>query len=418
MRESRNLPGNPRTTKPPWATLGILAVIGLLTLWPNPAQAPLSATTPFLCLPCGPSGASDVIRNILLFIPLGLALGARGTGLLPALFVAGLVTGVVEVLQFAVIPGRDAAMADLVANTLGGGIGAWLGGQGPGVLFLRPRAAAVVTVSWAALGVLAIGLMAWTLPSSLPAGTWYGQWAPFGDEPEWFTGDIMEVSLGDRRLPHWRLADSEARRQELAEDTVRLAARVVSMLPPPVGLNIVALADSAGRLVGLSQGGRDLSFSIRTRAAELSLHTPWFVLRDAMPPLAGDTVVVEGVYWQGQTTLNGRSLELSAVDGWSLVLPTAVGSAAAILVTLAWLGALFAPIGWYGGQVPSSAWAAAPVLVLLADAVIVARLGGTPFPAPWEVASATLAALVGRVLYAAAESRTKAEGTGVSRAPP
>jgi len=177
------------------------------------------------------------------------------------------------------------------------------------------------------------------------------------------------------------------------------------MLPPPDGLNIVALADSSQRLVELSQRERDLGFALRTKAALVSLHTPYFVQHDEMPPLAGDTVVVEGTYWRGQATLNGKPLELSSLDGWSLVIPLAVGGAAAVLVTIAWLLVLFAPIGWYGGQVPSSAWAAAPVLVLLADAVMMARLGGTPYPAPWEVAMATLAAFAGRVGVAAAEGR-------------
>ncbi len=412
MSENRNLPGNPRTTKPPWATLGILAGIGLLTLWPNPAQAPLSAATPFLCLPCGPSGASDLIRNILLFIPLGIALGARGVGPGTALFISLAVTGAVEFLQYAVIPGRDAAMADIGANALGGIIGAWLGRLGPGLLFLRPRAAAVVTVSWGSLGVFAIGLTVWSLPSSLPRGTWYGQWAPFGNEPEWFTGEVIDVTLGRRPLPHWRLADSETRRRELAGDTVRLRARVVSMLPPPDGLSIVALADTNGRLVELSQHERDLGFALRTKAALIALHTPYFVRHDMMPPLAGDTLVVEGTYWRGHASVDGEALELSSLDGWTLLVPASVGSAAAAIVTIAWLAVLFAPIGWYGGQVPSSAWAAAPVLVLLADAVMMARLGGTPLPASWEVACATLAALAGRVGVAAGESGRRATADG------
>jgi hypothetical protein len=294
-------------------------------------------------------------------------------------------------------------MADIAANTLGGVMGTWLGRRGMGALFLPPRPAAVVTVSWAALGVLAIGLMGWSLPSSLPRGTWYGQWAPLGNEPKWFTGDVIEVTLGHRRLPHWRLADSEARRLELAEDTVRLRARVVSMLPPPDGLSIVALADSTRKLIELNQGERDLSFSLRTKAALIALHSPWFVRHDIMPPLAGDTVIVEGTYWRGNATLNGESLELSAFDGWSLVMPAASGTALAVLVTILWLIAMFAPIGWYGGQVPSSAWAAAAVLVLLVDVVMMSRLGGTPYPASWEVAVATLAAFAGRVAVAGLE---------------
>ena len=409
MSETGNLPGNPRTTKPPWAVLGMLAVIGLLTLWPNPSQAELSAQTPFFCFPCGPSGTSDLIRNVVFFIPLGITLGVRGISVGAALGISLAVTGTVEFLQYLIVPGRDAAMADIVANTVGGGIGCLMGRHGAALLFMRPRQAAYVTVVWATLGVLGIGLMGWSLPSSFPRGTWYGQWAPFGNEPEWFTGDVIEVTLGHRKLPHWRLADSDTRRQELAEDTVRLGARVVSMLPPPTPLNIVALADSSTKLIALGQGDRDLGLSLRTKAALIALHTPYFVRRNVMPPLAGDTLVVEGTYWRGYARINGMPLELSPLDGWSLLIPATVGSGIAIFVSAAWLIALFAPIGWYGGQVPSSAWAAAPVLVLLADAVMMARLAGTPYPASWEVAVATLAALVGRVGVAAAEQLIQRE---------
>lgn len=405
MSETGNLPGNPRTTKPPWAVLGMVLVIGLLTLWPNPGQAPLSASTPFFCLPCGPSGMSDLIRNILFFIPLGLALGVRGTSLATGLAISLGVTCAVEFLQYAVVPGRDASMADVVANTAGGVIGLVLGRFRSGLLFMSPRVAAYVTVGWATLGVLAIGLMGWSLPGAFPRSTWYGQWAPFGNEPEWFTGDVLEVTLGDRRLPHWRVGDSERRRRALAEDTVRLSARVVSMLPPPEALSIVALADSSQKIVELGQKDRDLTFALRTKAALVALHTPSFVRRDILPPLAGDTMTVEGTYWRGHATINGAPLELSALDGWSLMIPATVGTAAAVFVTIAWLAALFAPIGWYGGQVQSSAWAAAPVLVVLADAVMMARLGGTPYPAVWEVAMATLAAFAGRVAVAGAEQR-------------
>jgi hypothetical protein len=57
------------------------------------------------------------------------------------------------------------------------------------------------------------------------------------------------------------------------------------------------------------------------------------------------------------------------------------------------------------------------VLVLLADAVMMARLGGTPFPAAWEVAIATLAALGGRVAFAAAEGAL-VEGAGGKKTRP
>ena len=161
MTGSGNLPGNPRTTKPPWVILGLVIVIGLLTLWPNPSQAPLSATTPFFCFPCGDSGTSDLFRNIVFFIPLGIALGLQGVGAGTALVISLALTSVVEFLQYAVVPGRDAAMADIVANTVGGTVGAVLGRLGPGLFFMRPRIAAYVTFLWATVGVLAFGVMWW-----------------------------------------------------------------------------------------------------------------------------------------------------------------------------------------------------------------------------------------------------------------
>ena len=166
MSETGNLPGNPRTTKPPWAVLGMMAVIGLLTLWPNPSQAELSAQTPFFCFPCGPSGTSDLIRNVVFFIPLGITLGVRGISTGSALGISLAVTGTVEFLQYLIVPGRDAAMADIVANTVGGGVGCLMGRHGAALLFMRPRLAAYFTVVWATLGVLGIGLMGWSLPSS------------------------------------------------------------------------------------------------------------------------------------------------------------------------------------------------------------------------------------------------------------
>jgi hypothetical protein len=381
-----------------------LTLIGLATLWPMPSQAPLSEATPFFCLPCGDSGLSDILLNLVLFIPFGLALGSGGRTVAVVLLASAVVSASVELLQLTVIAGRDASAADIVTNTAGGGAGGWLGRAGLKALFPGPRIAALVAGSWAALGALGTVVTAWSLAPSFRESTWYGQWAPFGNEPEWFTGPILAVELGSRPLRHWRLQDSKERRAELVRDTVRLAASIVTINPPPERLRIVAVADSAGRLATLSQRGRDLRWRVRTRAADVYLESPVFEARLALPALAGDSLTVEGRYRNGWGSVQGRDREVSPLDGWSLLLGIPLGGPLAVMASILWLAGWFVPIGFYGGQVRSSAWAVAPAWVLLALPVLVAMAAKSPLPAAWEVAAGAMAAIGGRVLCAAIES--------------
>lgn len=319
-------------------------------------------------------------------------------GLLRAAILAAAVTGLVELLQLTVVAGRDASAADLVANTAGGAVGWWVGRGRARLLFPGPARAATAAVTWAGVGIASALLTGWSLPHSLRATTWYGQWAPGEPEPEWFNGEVLAVELGRSQLAHGRQRDSEQRRAELMEDTVRLAARIVGITPPEERLRIVALADSGGRMITLTQRGRDLSFGVRTRAAELFLQTPVFRVPDGLPAALGDTVVVRGLYWRGWAQLQGHRSEVSLLDGWSLLLPAAQGGPAALVLTVGWLLLLFAPIGFYGGQVRGIGWAVAPALLMLIMPVLVAWLTRTPLPALWEVAVGATAALAGRVV--------------------
>jgi hypothetical protein len=151
-------------------------------------------------------------------------------------------------------------------------------------------------------------------------------------------------------------------------------------------------------MVTLSQRVRDLSFGVRTRAAELFLQSPVFRVPGGLPAVAGDTLVVDGLYWRGRARLQGQWSEVSTLDGWSLLLPAAQGGPAAVVLTVGWLLLLFAPIGFYGGQVRSSGWAVFPALLLLAVPAGLAWILQTPLPAAWEVAVGAGAALGGRVL--------------------
>jgi hypothetical protein len=60
----------------------------------------------------------DVVKNLLLYCPLGVVLGARAASAWTAAGAAASVSLATELLQYA-IPGRDPAARDVVANTLG-----------------------------------------------------------------------------------------------------------------------------------------------------------------------------------------------------------------------------------------------------------------------------------------------------------
>ena len=104
--------------------LGLGVLILCLTLWPLPEFTYRASLSPVYCLVCGDQGLQDVIQNILMFLPLGVALRYAGVRPSRALLLGFLLSLFVETMQFFVVPGRDASLSDLVTNTTGAGLGA------------------------------------------------------------------------------------------------------------------------------------------------------------------------------------------------------------------------------------------------------------------------------------------------------
>jgi glycopeptide antibiotics resistance protein len=61
--------------------------------------------------------------NVLLFMPLGAALGLYDVSLRSALLASVALSGAIEVAQFVVVPGRTSSVDDVVLNTLGAILG-------------------------------------------------------------------------------------------------------------------------------------------------------------------------------------------------------------------------------------------------------------------------------------------------------
>ncbi len=74
------------------------------------------------CVLCGKASLADGFANLVLFLPLGVALGLQGYAPLRALLFAATVSLSVELAQFAV-PGRDPNLGDFTLGAaLGGGL--------------------------------------------------------------------------------------------------------------------------------------------------------------------------------------------------------------------------------------------------------------------------------------------------------
>lgn len=335
------------------ATAAILAA----TLTPMPHQAAQVALTGPFCLACGDGGGADFILNIALFLPLGAALAAAGLRASTVVVLGLALSAGVEVLQFSVIPGRDATIGDILANATGTALGWVLAGRSRALLRPPSRVAALLAGGWALVAIAGTFGALVLMEPSLPEATWYGQWAAAGPEPEWFEGEVRSVTLGACPLPHWRIEDWRSRREELrTRGGFRLEAEIVTGPPTHEPLRVVALATEDGRFATLTQTGQDLHWGIRLRATAFGLRSPALVLPGGLPGTAGDTIAIGGSYGHRLATVRvrrgDRVTETEArfgwADGWRLLLGTAkAGRPVEVLLAGLWLLGLWGPLlGW------------------------------------------------------------------------
>jgi hypothetical protein len=104
------------------AVAAALIAILVVTLTPIPRGRSL----PFsFAIPLAHRHLADILLNVILFIPLGLALGWRSRSTLPVMLAGLLLSTAIELTQ-TVIPGRDPSLSDIIFNTLGTLVGAFI----------------------------------------------------------------------------------------------------------------------------------------------------------------------------------------------------------------------------------------------------------------------------------------------------
>ena len=347
------------------AAAGLLFVLAA-TLTPVPGEVYL---LPARCVICGAYGSVDFFNNVVMFVPLaaGLALACVRRWLV--LLLCFLLTGLIELLQVAVIVGRDANLGDVLANTLGGAAGVLLAATWRRWLLPAPRAARPLAAAAAAAWLLVIAGTGWVLQRDVPPGAYAAQMVPYlEDGYSFYRGRTLAAALNGRPVA----AGVPSRDLTWVRDTL-LAERVavdavVTTGSEPRRLAPVAIvwSGNAGELVALGQRRRDVVFRIRQRTARARLRPPTAVIANGFPyvPIVPrpdlaptDTMRVRGGVESRalyvEATFRGRrerrEVPLAASLGWTFFLPFEYrfGHGLPFLSAL-WLGGLLVPFGYWG----------------------------------------------------------------------
>jgi VanZ like protein len=350
--------------------VGLLALtlmaMAIMTLYPVPDDVARVERTSFWCLICGELGVVDVLLNLLLFVPYGMALFLLGMSWRKAciLIVASTIT--IELLQLTVVSGRDASLSDVLTNSLGGSVGFFLGRNWQRVVFpSRGESrwwACAILGAWLGVQILS----AWGLQTELPRSLYYGQWAPALAQFDQFTGTVHRVELDGMPLPNGPIAENAALRRTLLTEPSVLRVAAVSGSSTRRLSPIFSIFDEGYReILVLGQNGRDVVFRLRTRLNLLRLRSPALAVRGALPGDRGVALAFEASRVGGRLQLNVWSgdseptqptegeLVLSPSMSWSFLLPyeQAFGGEQRYL-TMLWLAAMLFPAGyWSAGAV-------------------------------------------------------------------
>lgn len=300
-------------------TIGGALFIAYFTLRPGSGGPPPSTSAGYL--------VTDVILNIILFLPLGVGLALLGIRPAVAIAIGCLASSCIELTQLWYIPGRFASIHDVITNTTGTAIAAMMvsrwSTRAAWWRVLAPFVAGIVVAAWVAGSFL-------IQPASPRRGPMYSQWGyEFGGAQ--FTGQILSLSLEgvplkDRRLPQ----DSLLRALLARSDTVQLATTFVS---GPIKNDLITqivsiIGGQQEEFVGVWHRGREIHTRVQLETSNAWLRNPWIGLANALPEAAGDTVRAsvlatrkEIVLTVSNPAIRTERVRLTPVLFWSGLLP-------------------------------------------------------------------------------------------------
>ena len=340
------------------AVSGAAAILGL-TLIPNPSQAAFAALTPFSCLVCGEHGGADVLLNLVLFAPMAVGLRLFGWSWGRVVVACAALSMTVELLQYSVLPGRDASLSDLLTNTAGGALAAWVGGRLGRILLpdgvLARRLSLGALAFWLGVtGFSAVALRPWS-----PGGWLRSECTRSQSTPHRFVGTVSQVRIDGATVPcDAELIPARPLRAALSRGDVRIDAAMRSGEATDGQRLIHAVRARSGFPLMLAQDGRAAAFTAPAMAGLFRLYSPVLRLRGAFPRQTGVPVEIAAGLHAGRMWVEASrpgfreraEVALSPSFGWSLLLPWGLQEGRPVRVpTGLWIVGLILPAAYWVG---------------------------------------------------------------------
>ena len=373
-------------------TIVAVLLIAMATLPPAPGN-PIEPR--WQCLVCGSTGMTDVVVNVVMFLPYGVGLAMARTRPRVAIPLIIATTFAIELLQYRVIVGRDGTLSDVITNSVGGIAGFLAAARWQWWMFASARTSAglALTVLAAWVATLSASAVAFQVTSQLHGAT--ARLAPVISPFPHFTGRIHAASLDGTPLADHDVTrpDRDWSRGHVLEASITTNDSVTGPSP------ILQLGQETTDQMSLVQQRTDLFGRVRLRASDWRLVVPAIELPNAFAS-AGDPTRVRVRVREREVTVGVTSpnvsdsvvVELAPTLGWSLLVPIgrSVGPLFRWLSAL-WVSGLLIPLGFWSGQLAVSDAQAASLVGVSAG---IAREGAGGRPGGRVRRQALLAALI------------------------
>jgi len=325
--------------------VGTTAAILAATLWPLPESARDEPGSPWvLWAPY----AADLVRNMLLFAPLG-ALLLRWTAS-RVLAATATLSVLIEIAQL-VLPGRVPSPWDVVANVVGAMLAHALARivdrQGVADARLHRRA----YVAWSGIVVAVLLIASLGFRTALPSGPWYAHWTPDLGHLETYQGDLVAATLDGEPISHGliRLPDVE---RHVRGDHLLEVRGTRAAAPSELSALFLVTNYAGNEVLMLGLRGEDVTYRVATLGMRLGLENPFSWWRGVLPPDEVGRTFFVSAHRSGNTTCvtvdrQARcDLAPGIEDGWQHWLPAErVDSRTCDVLDVAWLAILFVPLG-------------------------------------------------------------------------
>jgi len=163
----------PGAERPPVRCLVCLSSVAILAATLTPANAWEGVKAHVRCVLCGEGFRRDALRNLVLFLPLGMALRLCGSPITRARLVGALLSCGIEVAQGA-LPGRDPSLHDILFNVCGTALGSALARCARVLACPTSSLADHLTLAAALVVTTVFGLTGSLLAPAFPRGPYFG----------------------------------------------------------------------------------------------------------------------------------------------------------------------------------------------------------------------------------------------------